>query len=141
MQSILTKPNEFEGLAISKVYHFDKYDIFLRKDNIIQFQTYDGFFGDLNDGQNIVNTFRLLKGNEKCLVLIVVIGNGTITKENREFIASAQVSEIVKADAFVINSLGVKLLMNGYLKINKPNRPTRFFNSIEPALEWLKQLK
>ncbi len=132
----------FETIAPSDMFHFDKHDIFKRKDGIIQLQVYDGFYGDLEVGINIVKTFEKLKGKEKCLVLIVVAeADATLTKENREYIASEAVSELVKADAFVIRSLSLKLLMNGYMRINKPNRPTRFFNTEEPAVEWLKQLK
>ena len=137
--SLMTE-NKFENIASSEVFHFDKHDIFKRKDNIIQLQAYDGFNGDLSVGINIVNTFKKLKGKEKCLILIVVDDNATMSKENREYIASAEVSELVKADAFVIRSLSLKLLMNGYLRINKPNRPTRFFNSEENAVEWLKSI-
>ena len=131
---------EFENKDASVVYHFDKHDIFMRKDNIIQLQVFNGFYGELRDGINIVKTFEQLKGQEKCLVLIVVPDDASMSKENLEYIASSEVSEIVKADAFVIRSLALKLLMNGYLKINKPNRPTKFFNSEETAIGWLKQL-
>ena len=44
-----------------------------------------------------------------------------------------------KADAFVIKSLAQKILANFYLKISKPERPTKFFNKKEEALDWLKQ--
>lgn len=44
-----------------------------------------------------------------------------------------------KADAFVIKSLAQKILANFYLRINKPERPTKFFNKKEEALDWLKQ--
>jgi hypothetical protein len=133
-------PNTFENIAASEVHHFDRYDIFMRKDNIIQLNAYSGFYGDLEDGKNIVNTFKKLKGQDKCLILIVSASDATLTKENREFIASAEVSKIVKADAFVIRGLALRVLMNGYMKINKPNRPTRFFNNEEDAVKWLKQV-
>jgi len=132
---------EINNKAKSEVYYFHLYDIFMRNDDIIQLQIYEGFYGELEDGKNIVKTFEKLKGKEKCLVLIVAPENGSFTKENREYVASEEVSKIVKADAFVIRSLGVKLLMNGYLRINKPNRPTRFFNSENSAVEWLKKVR
>ena len=44
-----------------------------------------------------------------------------------------------KADAFIINSLAQKILANFYVKINKPERPTKFFDKEDEALEWLKQ--
>ena len=44
-----------------------------------------------------------------------------------------------KADAFVLNSIAQKILANFYTKINKPERPTKFFNDADEALIWLKQ--
>lgn len=44
-----------------------------------------------------------------------------------------------KADAFVLNSIAQKILANFYVKINKPERPTKFFNNSEEALIWLKK--
>lgn len=44
------------------------------------------------------------------------------------------------ADAFVLRSMAQKILANFYIKINKPERPTRFFNDPENALIWLKNL-
>jgi hypothetical protein len=43
-----------------------------------------------------------------------------------------------KADAFVIKSLAQKILGNFYLKISKPERPTKFFNNKDEAISWLK---
>ena len=44
-----------------------------------------------------------------------------------------------KADAFVLNSMAQKILANFYIKFNKPERPTKFFNNADEALIWLKQ--
>jgi hypothetical protein len=43
------------------------------------------------------------------------------------------------ADAFVIAATSQAILGNFYLKISKPERPTKFFNREADALEWLKQ--
>jgi hypothetical protein len=44
-----------------------------------------------------------------------------------------------KADAFVLNSIAQKILANFYVKINKPEGPTKFFNNLDEALIWLKK--
>jgi len=44
-----------------------------------------------------------------------------------------------KADAFVLNSIAQKILANFYVKINKPERPTKFFNNLDEASIWLKK--
>lgn len=41
------------------------------------------------------------------------------------------------ADAFVIKSMAQKILANFYIKIYKPERPTKFFNHKEEAVTWL----
>jgi len=43
------------------------------------------------------------------------------------------------ADAFVISSMSQKIFANFYLKIFTPERPTKFFNDKEDAINWLKQ--
>jgi hypothetical protein len=37
--------------------------------------------------------------------------------------------------------MALKILMNGYLKFNKPNRPTRFFNEEQAAIDWLHEIQ
>lgn len=43
------------------------------------------------------------------------------------------------ADAFVIQSIAQKLVANFYIKMVRPERPTKFFTSKEDALKWLRQ--
>lgn len=59
-------------------------------------------------------------------------------KPNRDYWAKMDSCPYSKADAFLINSAAMKLIANFYLKINKPERPTRMFNSKKEAIAWLK---
>lgn len=136
MKTLSEKP-DYSDVAASEIFSYNHYDIFRRKDNIIQVQFFSDYNGEIDDAKNIVETFNRLKLSPKCLALLIVEDGASFTKEAREFVASAEVSKIVAADAFVINSLALKILMNGYLKFNKPNRPTKFFNTSEKAVEWL----
>ena len=43
------------------------------------------------------------------------------------------------ADAFVIQSIAQKLLANFYIKMVRPERPTKFFTSKDEARKWLRQ--
>lgn len=140
MNAILQKP-DFKDIASSRIYSFTNYDIFRRKDGIVEAYFYAEYNGEIEDAKNIVETFKTVKEEGKCLVLLVVEDGATFSKEARAFVASDEVSKIVGADAFVINSMALKILMNGYLKFNKPNRPTRFFNSEQKAIEWLNELR
>lgn len=133
--------DEFKSLAKSEVHVFDGYVVFLRKDGVMQLQFAPGFNGALEHAKNIVSTMRKLKGAEKCLVLAIYADDNTFSKETREYIASDEVSAIVVADALIINGLALRIFGNGYLRINKPGRPTRLFNSAAEGLKWLEQFR
>ena len=130
---------EIDKIAVSEIYQFEGYTLFLREHNIIQLEFECGFYGDIEDGKNIVSTMQKIKGPGKCLLMAIYEEDNTFSKENREYIASDAVSAIVKADALVIKGLALRIIGNGYLRINKPNRPTRLFNSATDALAWLQQ--
>lgn len=45
------------------------------------------------------------------------------------------------ADAFIVNSLPMRLLVNFYISFNKPKIPTKMFNNPDSAREWIYTLK
>jgi hypothetical protein len=59
-------------------------------------------------------------------------------KANRDYWAKKESCPYSKADAFMINSMAMKLISNFYLSINKPERPTKMFTDEKEAIEWLK---
>lgn len=56
----------------------------------------------------------------------------------RKYAAGEDSNKYTIADAFVINSIALKLVGNFYIRYNKPVRPTRIFNNEEDALVWLR---
>jgi hypothetical protein len=59
-------------------------------------------------------------------------------KANRDYWATKEACPYSKAEAFIINSIALQLIANFYLKINKPERPTKMFTHEEEAIKWLK---
>ena len=53
---------------------------------------------------------------------------------------SKKIEEKRIASAIIINSLSQKLLGNFYLKINKPNEPTKMFSDKKKAIEWITKI-
>ena len=45
------------------------------------------------------------------------------------------------SDAFIVNSLSMRLLVNFYISFNKPKIPTKMFNTEEKPFEWINSLK
>ncbi|MCR9172343.1 MAG: hypothetical protein NXI10_07635 [bacterium] len=63
-----------------------------------------------------------------------------VDPELRKRRATADGTEFSLSDALVISNLPQKMMGDFYLKFNKPVRPTKFFYSLDKALEWsLKQ--
>jgi hypothetical protein len=66
-----------------------------------------------------------------------------ISTENaaRAYMASRPAQQFLSAGAILINNEIHRLLMNLWLKIDKPYIPTKSFTDKEKALEWLKSFK
>ncbi len=129
-----------ELIDSSEVYRFPGYSLFMRSDNIIELHFESGFSGSAGDARNMMSVFKKLSGRFKPSLLVICSEDNTFSKEAREYTASKEVSDVLKADAFVIKGLALRIIGNGYLKINKPSRPTRLFNSREEAIDWLKRI-
>jgi hypothetical protein len=80
-----------------------------------------------------------LTGNKKLPTLTIPGKYSEATKEALDFIFSDASTIFASADAYVANSLSQKIIGNFYLKLKKPNIPTRLFTNEKTALEWLKK--
>jgi len=70
------------------------------------------------------------------------VQNWDAPKEVREFHASsAKLIEIRKAEAILVNNLGLRMLANFYNKINKPSNPVKVFTDEASAIKWMVNLK
>ena len=104
------------------------YDLFI-KDNVEVF---------IEDMERIKAAQKQLSGNR----IPILISGGKYSTTNIEvmkFLAKNENMPYSKVSAYVAKSTSQKLLGNFYMKINKPERPTRFFSTREGAIDWLKQ--
>lgn len=71
----------------------------------------------------------------------LVIMDGTniinVSKEARDYLSSEEATEGIIAGAFIVDSPLTKILGNFFLKISKPNKPSKLFTNREEATEWL----
>lgn len=92
----------------------------------------------IDDIHHIVNAQKQLNGSK----LPTLISGGQYSTTNTDTLKYISVNENMpysKCAAFIVSSISQKLLGNFYLKIYKPQRPTRFFNHKDEAILWLKQ--
>lgn len=63
-----------------------------------------------------------------------------VTRETREAVATKKFSTHLEAVALFSNELSLKILGSLYIKINRPNVPTKFFTNRTDAESWLRSL-
>lgn len=80
--------------------------------------------GDLNEGREM-------------LTLISAEEVTQFDDSARVFSASAEGTMYTKAEAIVVKSLSQRLIANFYVKVNKPLKPSKVFNSEKEAIKWL----
>ncbi len=110
----------------------------LRKDGVLQIDVNDNVDVGIDECVELTNAYQILIGDSKVPLLHIVGNYVTMDKDAREYSASEIGLKFSIAEAFVINSLPQKMLANFYMRVNKPAVPTKFFDSIEKAEEWLK---
>ncbi|MCX6311099.1 MAG: hypothetical protein NT084_05620 [Bacteroidetes bacterium] len=115
--------------------------IIQRADGIIEIDCCDNFEYEVEHIQENYNQIKKLVGTKKVLILSVTKPFTTTTKDVRDFIASAPHRAFVKAEAFLIHTLGQTIMGNFFLKVNKPIVPAKFFKSKTEAEKWLKSFE
>ncbi len=103
-------------------------------------RTYEG--EDLTD-EDVVGLHDWItaetKGERKPLLIELAYGS-TISSGVQAFFAENS-NRYSTADAILISTFAHKLLATFYLRHYKPETPTRVFNDVFTALEWLEQQK
>ena len=115
--------------------------IILRDDGIIELHANDHHVYTIEDVKENVRAFGELTGNKKAPVLIIGGSFSSLDDKTREFMATEESLKYSTAEAFLITSLAQKILINFYIKFNKPLVPTRVFTDKEEAIEWLTRYK
>ena len=79
-------------------------------------------------------------GGKTYPVLIIIKEWNTIHKSASQYAATEEAGIYTKANAIVVTSFAIRVSTNFFIKIFKPIRPTKMFNSEILAVEWLKSL-
>lgn len=78
--------------------------------------------------------------NDKAYPFLIDCTNlyGIMNPEIKKILAkNSALNKIREAEAFVVDSLSTRLVINFYLKFNKPNCPYKIFNNKPDAIKWL----
>jgi hypothetical protein len=109
-----------------------------REDGIIELHSNENHVYSIDDVKENVEAFGKLSDFKKVPVLIIGGSFSTLAPETRKFMASEESLVYSKAEAFLLRSLAQKILINFYIKFDKPLVPTKVFTKEEEAIKWLK---
>ena len=90
----------------------------------------------------IAETMRLVveHGKGKLPFVIDIRNIRSITREAREYLASAEASEPLTAVGLLTTSPISRVIGNFFLGLNRPPHPIRMFTSEEDAVAWLRSI-
>ena len=92
----------------------------------------------IEDTKENVAAFGTLSGFKKVPVLIIGGSFSSLAPETRKFMASEEPLLYSKAEAFLLKSLAQKILINFYIKFDKPLVPSKVFTKEDEAIKWLR---
>ena len=101
--------------------------------------------GKVLDIDELKNIFNIIDGesgeDKKFRLLVTADDNASLSPEAREYASSAESSNVIVADAVVVQNYSHEMTANFFIRFNKPNRPTQLFKNREEAYAWLKNFE
>lgn len=122
---------------MNKIIKLKHSTIQLREDGILEVEFADDLVLDAMKCDELITNYSSLLGDKKVPILHIFGKYTEATKEAREFSASPRGLKHSLVEAYVLSSLPHKLLLNFYIKFNKPKVPTKFFGTKQEAVAWL----
>lgn len=91
--------------------------------------------------ESLLNSAIELTEGKKYFAIIDTSNDIDSTKDAREYYANNELNRFRYADAFIVSSLPLKMVVNFFIRVNKPSIPTKMFNSKDSAFEWINEMK
>lgn len=114
------------------------FSVFLLADGIIHIRNKSKEEISLEQAKEIIQCIAGISDGKLHPILVSSETFSAPTAEAREFLAKKESNPYASANAYIARSLAEKLMVNAFLKFNRPARPTRMFSSEKAALEWLR---
>ena len=111
----------------------------LRSDGIVQILYTDSFSFTIKDALESADAMGELTNGVLYPILKIPGKNTIVDRETREFVAKGAGARYSISEAFVLQSMAHKIFANFYIRIDKPQKPTRFYNNFPSAEEWLRK--
>lgn len=130
-----------EGVHSLKEHHFEFASICLRSDGISQINTEEDRLFTLEESKPIHTMVTEFNEGNPIYIMHVPGKHTNADDDTRRFLSSKEGLKHRIAIAFVLQSMAQQIVASFFLKINKPEIPTKFFNHQTDAEEWLLSIK
>ena len=95
----------------------------------------------LTEMQELLRQAVELNQHKKYFAIIDTQSPYETSLEARNYYSKSEYTDYRYADAFIVTSLPMRLLVNFYISFHKPKIPTKMFNNEKKAIEWINSLK
>lgn len=112
-----------------------------REDDIIHIVLAPATELEITDIDQLFEAVRRIGGSDVYYTIVDATDIIASANEVRNYAAKHPDAARTKACAILCNSLSVKIIINFFLKFNKPVFPTRMFTSMNDAKGWISSLK
>lgn len=100
---------------------------------------HENVYMDVDDIKEIqVHKTKMIANVRHC-VLFITPQFGNVSRGAREYAALPEASYNTIAKAIIAKNLGMRILINFFMVVNKPATPHRSFTNLEDALKWLNE--
>lgn len=124
------------------VHDFEFATLMFDEENMVLYiNLKQGIIIDIYEIREIISCVWQILGDFKHYVIINFESDVEITLKARELYSKA--SYVVNyhiANAFVVDSLALRIAGNFFIKVTKPTIPTKIFKTQEDALKWIKTI-
>lgn len=111
------------------------------EDEVLWITVKDETIVTVKDMQELLKACVQLTGSRKYYSIVDVRVNAHTSQGVTDYYAQNEYNHYRYADAFIVNTLAMRLIVNFYMTFNKPSVPTRTFNDPELAKQWIEEMK
>lgn len=128
-----------QRIEIINEVHHPIFDLYKRSDGIVQLNTSDEAWFTVKEAREFVAALKFITEGSPHLILKIPGLRASVDKGARAYMATTEALQYSTAEAVLIRNIVQRMIGNLYLRIDKPVKPVRLFDSTEESIAWLKK--
>lgn len=87
--------------------------------------------------EEMIDVYNQITGGKHLPFLYEVEPYVTISKEARDYSVKIEKRKPISASAVYVDNIAYAIIVNFYMKFNRPHKPFKMFNKRDEAIKWL----